>query len=294
MIPIVVRGLVKQYRDGTQANRGLDLDVGPGEIVAILGPNGAGKTTFLRQLTTELRPSAGSIHVFGIDAIHEPHAAKRAMGITPQEAGLFDALSVREHVGLFGRLKRIPADRCAAEADWLLAELGLSNVAARRVGTLSGGQRRRILIGLALLGRPPLLILDEPTSGLDPASRRGVWGVLRRAVANGASIVFSTHYMEEAEHLSDRVAIVNEGRVIACGSVRELMARVSKSYRVSWADDGGELQVTRWPTFADAQAAVARCGLSEYTIARASLEDVYFELVGAPYPELRGEETVAR
>ena len=291
---VVVRGLVKRYRDGTEANRGMDLDVRAGEIVAVLGPNGAGKTTFLRQLTTELRPTGGSIHVFGIDAIRQPHAAKQSMGITPQEAGLFDALTVREHLALFGRLKGLHGAECGTEADRLLGELDLAGAATRRVGTLSGGQRRRILIGLALLGRPPLLILDEPTTGLDPASRRDVWEVLRRAVAGGASIVLSTHYMEEAERLSDRIAIVSGGRVAAFGTVRELMARLRESYRVTWIDRDGEVQVTRWQTFADAQSAIARCGLSEYSIARASLEDVYFELVGAPYPDIDLQEAVAR
>ena len=294
-MPVVVRGLVKRYRDGTEANRGMDLDVRAGEIVAILGPNGAGKTTFLRQLTTELRPTAGSIHVFGIDAVREPHAAKQAMGITPQEAGLFDSLTVREHLALFGRLKRLRAHESVREADRLLRELNLTGAAARRVGTLSGGQRRRILIGLALLGEPPLLILDEPTTGLDPASRQDVWRVLRAAVSNGASIVLSTHYMEEAERLSDRIAIVSGGLVIAFGTVRELMARMRESHRVTWLDRDGDLQVTRWETFADAQAFVSRRSLSEYSIARASLEDVYFELVGAPYPGLElEEEAIAR
>jgi len=294
-MPVVVRGLVKRYRDGTEANRGMDLDVRAGEIVAILGPNGAGKTTFLRQLTTELRPTAGSIHVFGIDAVREPHAAKQAMGITPQEAGLFDSLTVREHLALFGRLKRLRAHESVREADRLLRELNLTGAAARRVGTLSGGQRRRILIGLALLGEPPLLILDEPTTGLDPASRQDVWRVLRAAVSNGASIVLSTHYMEEAERLSDRIAIVSGGLVIAFGTVRELMARIRESHRVTWLDRDGDLQVTRWETFADAQAFVSRRSLSEYSIARASLEDVYFELVGAPYPGLElEEEAIAR
>jgi ABC-2 type transport system ATP-binding protein len=272
----------------------MDLDVSSGEIVSILGPNGAGKTTFLRQLTTELRPTAGSIHVFGVDAVREPHAAKESMGITPQEAGLFDALTVREHLALFGRLKGLRAHQCGPEADRLLDELNLREAASRRVGTLSGGQRRRILIGLALLGRPPLLILDEPTTGLDPASRRDVWGVLRGAVSAGASIVLSTHYMEEAERLSDRIAIVSDGRVVACGSVTELMARIRESYRVTWVDCGGERHVTRWETFADAQASIARRGLSEYSIARASLEDVYFELVGARYPDVEIEEAVAQ
>ncbi len=282
---VVVRGLVKRYRDGTEANRGLDLDVCQGEIVAILGPNGAGKTTFLRQLSTELRPTAGTISVFGIDAVAEPHAAKRLMGITPQEAGLFETLTVRQHLELFARLKGLAPAEAAEETVRLIEELNLAEHAQRRVITLSGGQRRRILIGVALIGRPPLLILDEPTTGLDPASRRDVWDALRRAVRAGASIVLSTHYMEEAERLSDRVAIISGGRLIACGSVPELMSGIRESYRLRWYDDTGDVRIDRYESFGDLQECIGRKRLSEYSIERASLEDVYFELVGSPYPD---------
>jgi ABC-type multidrug transport system ATPase subunit len=284
---VCVRGLTKRYKDGTKANEGIDLDVPRGGVVAIVGPNGAGKTTFLRQLTTELRPSAGSIRVLGIDAVGEPHRAKQQMGITPQEAGLFESLTVRQHLTLFGRLKGLrKRDAETATAD-LLDQLGLGPEAGRRVGTLSGGMRRRILIGLALLGRPPLLVLDEPTTGLDPASRRTVWRVLRSAVQDGASLVLSTHYMEEAERLSDRIGIISAGRLIAFGTVAELLARVRDSYRLTChrvSDCPAEPRVFRFATFAQAQAHVERQRLSEYSIARVSLEDVYFELTGEAFP----------
>lgn len=284
---VCVRGLTKRYKDGTRANEGIDLDVLPGGVVAIVGPNGAGKTTFLRQLTTELRPSSGSIRVLGIDAVEEPHRAKQQMGITPQEAGLFESLTVRQHLELFGRLKGLrKRDAETATAD-LLGELGLVADAGRRVQTLSGGMKRRILIGLALVGRPPLLVLDEPTTGLDPASRRTVWSVLRSAVQNGASLVLSTHYMEEAERLSDQIGIISAGHLIAFGTVAELLARVRDSYRLTYhelSDSPCELRVRRFATFAQAQAHVERLRLSEYSIARASLEDVYFELTGEAFP----------
>jgi ABC-2 type transport system ATP-binding protein len=284
---VCVRGLTKRYKDGTKANDGIDLDVPRGGVVAILGPNGAGKTTFLRQLTTELRPSAGSIRVLGIDAVGEPHRAKQQMGITPQEAGLFESLTVRQHLMLFGRLKGLRKRHAETATADLLDQLGLVPEADRRVGTLSGGMRRRILIGLALLGRPPLLVLDEPTTGLDPASRRTVWRVLRGAVQDGASLVLSTHYMEEAERLSDRIGIISAGRLIAFGTVAELLARVRDSYRLTYhevSDCPGEQRVRRFATFAQAQAHVERQRLSEYSIARASLEDVYFELTGEAFP----------
>jgi ABC-2 type transport system ATP-binding protein len=294
-----VRGLVKRYRDGTEANRGIDLDVFRGEVVAVLGPNGAGKTTFLRQVTTEMRPTSGSIDIFGIDAIGRPRAAKRHMGITPQEAGIFETLRVREHLVLFARLKGLSKEEAVSASDEALEDLGLTAQAGRRVGSLSGGQRRRILIGLALLGRPPLLILDEPTTGLDPTSRHAVWRVLRRAVERGSSVVLSTHYMEEAEYLSDRVAIISAGKVIAVGSVRELLGRLKRSYRLSYHDasDPTELCVQRYSAFSEVQAHVERLALSEYSIARASLEDVYFELAGEPFPDdeyATGDRATAR
>src|SRR6266550_9063915 len=230
-LAVSVRDLVKRYGDGTEANRGISLEVRRGEVVAILGPNGAGKTTFLRQITTELRPTAGSVSVFGIDAVAKPDSAKRMMGITPQEAGVFEALTVREHFELFARFKDLTRREAREAAYEVIGELGLVAETNKRVGKLSGGQRRRILIGLALLGRAPLLVLDEPTTGLDPSSRRAVWAVLRRAVQNGASIILSTHYMEEAEQFSDRIGIISSGRLIAFGTVAELLSRVRDSYR---------------------------------------------------------------
>ena len=294
-LAVCVRGLVKHYGDGTEANRGIDLNVRRGEVVSILGPNGAGKTTFLRQLTTELRPTAGSVEVFDVDAIREPQRAKRLMGITPQEAGLFEALTVREHFEFFARFKHLAKSAARAAAHEVIAELGLVPETDKRVGALSGGQRRRILIGLALLGRPPLLVLDEPTTGLDPSSRRTVWQVIRRAVGAGATVILSTHYMEEAERLSDRIGIIAEGRLIAFGTLDELLARLERSYRLSYRDPLdplGDLHVRFCPSFAAAQQHVARELLSEYSIARASLEDVYFTLTGAPFDKDEMEANV--
>ncbi|MEA2175566.1 MAG: oleandomycin transport system ATP-binding protein [Blastocatellia bacterium] len=282
-LAVSVRGLVKRYKDGRLANQGIDLDVRRGEVVTLLGPNGAGKTTFLRQLTTELMPTAGSVNIFGVDAVTEPLRAKRAMGITPQEAGLFEALTVREHLEFFARFKSLSKREARAAAHEVIAELGLIDETNKPVGNLSGGQRRRILIGLALLGRPPLLILDEPTTGLDPASRHAVWKVIRRAVAEGTTVILSTHYMEEAERLSNRIGIIAAGRLIALGSLDELLARLERSYRLSYRDPLdplGDLRVSYFASFVEALGHIARERLNEYSIARASLEDVYFMLTG--------------
>lgn len=285
-IAVRVQNLVKVYRDGTEANRGISLEVRRGEVAAIVGPNGAGKTTFLRQLTTELRPTTGSVSVFGVDAVAEPQQAKRAMGITPQEAGVFERLTVREHFELFARLKHLSKREAREAAREVIAELELTGETNKSVGALSGGQRRRILIGLALLGRPPLLVLDEPTTGLDPASRRAVWGVIRRAVSTGTTVILSTHYMEEAERLSDRIGVIAAGRLIAFGTLDELLARVERSYRLSYRDPIdplSDLKIRYFASFAQAQQQIARELLSEYSIARASLEDVYFTLTGEPF-----------
>ena len=285
-IAVRMLDLVKTYRDGTEANRGISLEVQRGEVVAIVGPNGAGKTTFLRQLTTELRPTSGSVSVFGVDALAEPQQAKRAMGITPQEAGVFERLTVREHFELFAHLKHLSKREAREAAREVIAELELIGETNKSVGSLSGGQRRRILIGLALLGRPPLLVLDEPTTGLDPASRRAVWGVIRRAVNTGTTVILSTHYMEEAERLSDRIAVIAAGRLIAFGTLDELLTRMDRSYSLSYRDPIdplSDLRIRYFASFAQAQQHIARELLSEYSIARASLEDVYFTLTGEPF-----------
>jgi len=291
-LAVSVRDLVKHYSDGTEANRGISLNVRRAEVVAILGPNGAGKTTFLRQVSTELRPTAGTVNVFGVDAVAEPDCAKRMMGITPQEAGVFEALTVREHFEFFARFKNLAKREAREAAHEVIAELGLVNETNKRVGALSGGQRRRILIGLALLGHAPLLVLDEPTTGLDPSSRRAVWGVIRHAVDRGATVILSTHYMEEAESLSDRIAIIAEGRLLAFGTLDELLARLTRSYRLSYRDPfdpTGDFRVRHCASFAEAQQHISRELLSEYSIARASLEDVYFTLTGELFDQSEAE-----
>ncbi len=251
-LAVRVRGLVKRYRNGTEANRGIDLDVQRGEVVSILGPNGAGKTTFLRQITTELRPTSGSVEIFGLNAVAFPRQAKLTMGITPQEAGVFESLTVREHLEFFARFKGLTKVEARNSATEIIHRLDLEGEINKRVGELSGGQRRRILIGLALLGSPPLLVLDEPTTGLDPVSRRAVWGVIREAVVGGATVVLSTHYIEEAERLSDRIGIICAGKMIALGTLEKLLARLTKSHRVSYRGLFDEPQVRLFATFAEA------------------------------------------
>ena len=287
-VAVRVRGLVKRYKNGTEANRGIDLDIRCGELISILGPNGAGKTTFLRQITTELLPTGGTIEIFGLDAVVVPQRVKRMMGITPQEAGVFDSLTVSEHFEFFARLKGLSKADARTEVPKVIESLDLVAETKKRVGDLSGGQRRRILIGLALLGKPPLLVLDEPTTGLDPFSRRSVWDVIRRTVANNTTVILSTHYIEEAERLSDRIGIIAQGRLIACGTLDELLGRLKRSYRLSYRDPldpFAEPRARYFASFTEAQREIAHQQLREYSIERASLEDVYFTLTGERFEE---------
>ena len=278
-----VNNLTKRYKNGTDATRGIDFTARRGEAVAILGANGAGKTTFLRQLTTELKPTRGAIEIFGADAIANPNKAKLLMGVTPQEAGVFETLTVREHLELFGKLKGLGKNAARGQTSEIIRNLELENEKDKQVGALSGGQRRRILIGLALLGNPPLLILDEPTTGLDPQSRRTVWLLLKQIIRGGATVIFSTHYLEEAEQLSRRIAFINGGKIIADGSLAELRARFPNKYRVSFAGGGEQIGVPQTKFFADfaaAQQFIKAKKIDEYQLSTASLEDVYFSLVG--------------
>jgi ABC-2 type transport system ATP-binding protein len=276
-----VRELFKSYKSGVEATRGINFTAKSGECVAILGPNGAGKTTFLRQLTTELKPTSGAIEIFGVDAVSDSNKAKLSMGVTPQEAGVFETLTVREHLELFGKLKGLGRQSARTQTDEILENLELEENASKQVGTLSGGQRRRILIGLALLGKPPLLILDEPTTGLDPQSRRTVWQLLKKIIGEGATVIFSTHYLEEAEQLSHRIAFINDGKIVADGSLQELRTRFPRRYRMNFAK-GETAQTVFFDTFDEAQDFISQTNLDEYQIATSSLEDVYFALVGEP------------
>ncbi len=288
-IAVRVTNLVKRYKKGTEANRGIDFTAYKGEVVAILGPNGAGKTTFLRQLTTELKPTSGKVEVFGVDVINEPQKAKLSMGITPQESGFFETLTVKQHLEMFGRLKGLSKATSQMETAELLKALDLENEKRKLVGQLSGGQRRRILIGLALLGKPPLLILDEPTSGLDPASRQLVWKVLEKAKNSGTTIIISTHYMEEAERLCDRVAFINGGKIVASGTVAELRAMIPSRYRMNYTIDHAHppaAETRFFETFGEVQEFIKEAAPTEYQIATSTLEDVYFSLVGV---DLKGD-----
>ena len=280
VVPVEVRNLNKRYGNGTWANRDITLTVGKGEILGILGPNGAGKTTLVRQITTELLPTSGEVRVMGYNAVAEPLRAKSLMGIIPQEATLYESLSVWHHLRAFGRLHGLSRRDSLARAEELIGTLRLDQHRDKMPRELSGGLRRRVLVGIAVLARPALLVLDEPTAGLDPRSRRDLWSLVARYKAEGTAVLLTTHYMEEAEELSDRVGIINNGRMLAMDSADSLRRAHGLEFRATHRGGNGEMQTVYGATSHELSERLRRDGVEEYSISRASLEDVYLALTG--------------
>ncbi len=212
--------MVKRYGE-TTAVAGLDLLVWPGEIFGILGPNGAGKTTTLEMLEGLRAADSGAMRVAGFDPVREPEQVHGVIGVQLQTTALFDYLACAEILTLFASLYR--ADASAERVESLLALVGLEEKGRSRINTLSGGQQQRLAVALALVNTPRIVFLDEPTTGLDPAARRTLWRTIRDIRAAGATVVLTTHYMEEAEQLCDRIAIMDRGRVVACDTPRALI-----------------------------------------------------------------------
>ena len=224
--PIVeIRQLSKTYPGaGRPAVDGVDLAIAHGRIFGLLGPNGAGKTTLLSMLCGLLPPSSGSLRIRGQDVRHQDAAIKRRLGLAPQDLALYPYLTARENLAYFGGMLGLHGAALRRRLDYCLDTAGLNDVADRRVETFSGGLKRRLNLVIALLHEPELLILDEPTVGIDPQSRRFIHENLKRLNAEGMSIIYTSHYMEEVEQLCDEVAIIDHGRIIAQGSVDGLLA----------------------------------------------------------------------
>lgn len=216
---IRVQGLVKSYAD-VHVLRGVDFEVAQGSILALLGSNGAGKTTVVRILATLLRPDAGSANVNGFDVTADAANVRRSISLTGQFAAVDEVLSGRENLVLVATLRHLPNP--GAVADELLARFSLADAGGRRASTYSGGMRRRLDIAMSLVGDPAVIFLDEPTTGLDPEARLEVWRAVRDLAHGGTTVLLTTQYLDEAEHLADRIAILHEGRIIVNGTLAEL------------------------------------------------------------------------
>jgi len=234
-VAIRCHNLRKTYDDKVEAVRGLDLDIQVGECFGLLGPNGAGKTTTIEILEGLLAPTSGEVSILGRTWQEQGRELRELLGISLQETKFSEKLTVRETVGLFSSFYRTPSSPAA-----ILTELSLNDKADSWVGKLSGGQRQRLAVATALVGNPKILFLDEPTTGLDPQSRRQLWDILGRFLERGGTVLLTTHYMDEAERLCDRIAIIDHGEVIAQGTPAELIAQLGAHQFVEFTVDSNQ------------------------------------------------------
>ena len=244
MAAIEVRGLEREFEGGVKAVCGVDLEVAEGEIYAFLGPNGAGKTTTVRMLTTLLRPTGGTARVAGHDVVAEAGAVRSSIGVALQEAALDPLMTGRELIRLQATLHGLPKAEGERKAEALLTRVDLQPAADRRVGTYSGGMRRRLDLASALVHEPRVLFLDEPTTGLDPVSRKAIWEEVQKLNDDGATVFLTTQYLEEADQLADRVGIISGGLIVAEGTPGELKAEVGRPH-VEIAICDGEVERAR-------------------------------------------------
>jgi ABC-2 type transport system ATP-binding protein len=221
---IYAEGLVKTFGD-VRALDGVDLDVPEGTVLGLLGPNGAGKTTAVRCLTTLLRPDSGTAVVAGVDVLKHPDAVRRSIGLSGQFAAVDEYLTGRENLQMVGQLYQMRAKAAKQRASDLLEQFNLADAADRPAKTYSGGMRRRLDLAAALVVSPPVMFMDEPTTGLDPRNRQQLWDVIKQLVSGGTTLLLTTQYLEEADHLAHDIAVVDQGRVIAKGTSDQLKAR---------------------------------------------------------------------
>jgi ABC-2 type transport system ATP-binding protein len=242
MPAIEAKALERTFSGAVVAVAGVDLEVNEGQIYAFLGPNGAGKTTTVRMLTTLLRPTGGEARVAGFDVVSQAAEVRRAIGVALQEAALDPLMTGRELIRLQATLHGIPRAEGQRRADELLDRVGLTRAADRRVGTYSGGMRRRLDLASALVHEPIVLFLDEPTTGLDPVSRKAIWEEVSKLNAEGTTVFLTTQYLEEADQLAHNVGIISEGRIVAEGTPRQLKGEVGYPHlEVRIAEDEHEL-----------------------------------------------------
>ena len=242
---VSVHSLRKAYADKVVVD-GVDLTVAEGEVFALLGPNGAGKTTIVRILSTVIPADAGTATVMGYDLLREASAVRRVIGVTGQFSAVDDLLTGEENLVLIGRLLHLPATERRARTSELLERFDLVEAARQTPATYSGGMKRRLDLAMTLMGRPRLIFLDEPTTGLDPRSRQTVWQIIRELVREGVTILLTTQYLEEADHLADRIAVLDHGRIVAEGAPDELKRRMPGAHiRLRFADTASLAEAAR-------------------------------------------------
>ncbi len=296
MTAISIRGLVKGYGD-KRAVDGLDLDIESGEVFSLLGPNGAGKTTTVEILEGFRTRDAGEVSVLGQDPASADRLWRNRIGIVLQNSSGLDLLTPREILRSTGRAYANPRD-----VDDVIASVGLEEKADVRIAGLSGGQRRRLDVGLGIVGRPELLFLDEPTTGFDPQARRDFWGLIRSLASEGTTILLTTHYLDEAEQLADRVGVIAAGKLLALDTPANLGGRASEEATVSWTEDGQRRTLRSATPTLEVTRLSQRLGgeVPELVVSRPSLEDTYLSLIaphitGAalPDPALDTKEVMA-
>jgi ABC-2 type transport system ATP-binding protein len=313
-LAVEAEGLVKTFA-GARAVDGVDLAIPRGSVYGVLGPNGAGKTTTIRMLATLLRPDAGSARVFGHDVAREPAAVRRRISLTGQFASVDEDLTAMENLVLVGRLRGHTRRQAIRRAEQLLDAFDLGAAARRQTATLSGGMRRKLDIAASIFSTPELLFLDEPTTGLDPRSRSHVWEIVRSIVADGTTVLLTTQYLDEADQLADRIAVIDHGRVVAAGTRGELKASVGAggirvrlfdptqrdraqtvladhlgvavhadpdpaSLRARIPQDGGGSELAELAARALARLSATGVAVSDFTLGQPSLDEVFLALTG--------------
>jgi ABC-2 type transport system ATP-binding protein len=315
---IEVEQVAKSFGE-VHALEGMDLSVPEGQVVGLLGPNGAGKTTLVRILATLLRADTGSARVAGFDVAREPMRVRRVVGLAGQASALDDALTGRENLEMIGRLSRLSPTHARQRAGDVLDRLRLADAGDRLVRTYSGGMKRRLDLGAALVSSPPVLVLDEPTTGLDPRARIDLWDYLRDLIGEGRSLLLTTQYLEEADQMADEIVVIDHGRVIAGGTPSELKARVGGEVVELTVEDAVDLEraaAVLAPVGADAPHTEAETATITLTVhggasslidaakrlddsgirvadlglRRPSLDDVFLALTGRPAEEVQADD----